>query len=220
MEAKVLAFTLTGIMPLLMHRDDIDASTRLNKWRKDPKNRGKSVAGDDRSPPWTWRTYCYGEGELDTVSMASEVVMRAIRNGAAQISMKGQKTFKEASQSGMMIDSEYCDFYCNGKQIKFAPFVAIEDEDFDVQADAVRDSGFKLFAKRAKIGQAKHIRVRPRFDNWQVKGHIKVFNDMLKVDLVGDMLRLAGNGGIGDWRPSCKSPGSFGMFTAEVETVK
>ena len=34
---KELGFELTGIMPLLMHADDIDAADTLMAWRKDPE---------------------------------------------------------------------------------------------------------------------------------------------------------------------------------------
>ena len=40
--------------------------------------------------------------------------------------------------------------------------------------------GFELFAKGAKIGQSKHIRVRPRFNAWSASGTITVFDDSME----------------------------------------
>ena len=84
-----IRFELTGIMPLIMHQDDVEASDLLNEWRKDPSNKNKSVAGDDRSPAWTWQTYLYSDGENVTLPAAN--LMVAIRQGSTQLILKKQK---------------------------------------------------------------------------------------------------------------------------------
>ena len=91
---------------------------------------------------------------------------------------------------------------------------------FTQQADAVRKLGFRLFAKRAKIGTSKHIRVRPRFDQWAVSGDIETIAPELTLEVVRQLFNLAGRVGLCDWRPGCKTPGPFGMFSATVEQVK
>ena len=90
-----VAFELTGEMPLLMHSDDVEAADELKEWRKDPANKDLSVAGDDRSPAWTWQTYLYSDGEHVTIPGAN--LMVNLRTAATQIILKKQKTFKELS---------------------------------------------------------------------------------------------------------------------------
>ena len=73
--------------------------------------------------------------------------------------------------------------------------------------------------KRAKIGQAKHIRIRPIHGaGWSISGTIAVTDDSLTPH-IETLWELAGRHvGIGDWRPSSpSSPGPYGCFTAEVE---
>lgn len=210
-----LRFELTGEMPLLMHNDDVEQSDALQAWRKDPQNKVKSVAGDDRSPAWTWHTYCYHDGR--NLAMPSANVAVCLRQAGAKMILKGNKTFKELTQSGMLIDTEFCEFLVAGQPVGIDKLLAIRDRPFTEQADAVRDLGFKLFVKRAKVGQSKHVRVRPRFDEWTVRGTLTIFSDDLKPEIVRQIFDLAGRVGLCDWRPGCKTPGPFGMFTATVE---
>jgi len=207
-------FELTGIMPLLMHADDIEASDMLQEWRKDPANKNLSVAGDDRSPAWTWQTYCYSDGKH--LAMPSENIMVALRQAGSQLILKKQKTFKEISQSGLLITTEHCEFRANGKQVPVESIRALRAKTFRDQAEGVQKLGFRLFAKRARVGQAKHVRVRARFDSWSVSGRIQVLVPEITEDILTRLFDLAGRVGLCDWRPGCKTPGPFGMFTASV----
>lgn len=221
-----LAFELTGTMPLIMHADDIDAADALKAWRNAPENKNFSVGGDDRSPPWTWMTYLYSDGEHVTMPAAN--VMVALRTAGAQIIMKKQKTYKEISQSGMVITSEFCTLLSNGKQVPIAPFnwpseaakIGDNPGPFDEQIELGKKHDIRLYTKRAKIGQSKHIRVRPRFESWAVKGEIEVFAPELTFEIVERLFGFAGRGGLGDWRPACKTPGPYGMFTAKLNELK
>ena len=80
--------------------------------------------------------------------------------------------------------------------------------------------GFELFVKRAKIGKAKHVRVRPMFRNWEAEGTLTVLDEEasgLKHANLQRILDLAGAMvGLGDWRPSSPTPGCYGRFTAQV----
>jgi hypothetical protein len=96
----------------------------------------------------------------------------------------------------------------------------IRELPFSDQASAVRDLGFRLFVKRAAVGSSKHVRVRPRFDDWTVRGTATIVSPDLSLDIVNQLFELAGNVGLGDWRPGGKTPGPFGMFTATIEQVK
>lgn len=210
----IVNFQLTGRMPLLMHADDVEAGDRLQAWRKDPGNRQNSVAGDDRSPAWTWQTYVYSDG--DQIVIPSCNIMVALRQAGAQIILKKQKTFKEVSQSGLLILSEFCPLTVGGKAIPIASVEKIRDLPFDKQSDKCRDLGFRLFVKRATVGKAKHVRVRPRFDKWEVKGQIEILNPAISFEVLEQLFELAGRVGLCDWRPGCKTPGPFGQFSAEL----
>lgn len=207
-------FRLTGLMPLLMHNDDVDAADRLKEWRKDPTNKNVSTAGDDRTPPWTWQTYLYSDGEH--IVMPSCNIMVCVRQAATQIILKRPKTFKELSQSGMLIPREFCAFSAGGDPISISAIEGIRGLEFSRQSDAVRDMGFRLFVKRARVGTSKHIRVRPRFDTWLVEGEFNIYAKEITDTVLAEMLNLAGRVGLCDWRPGCKTPGPFGMFEAEL----
>jgi len=81
--------------------------------------------------------------------------------------------------------------------------------------------GFVLFAKGVKVGQSKHIRVRPRFDAWSATGTISVLDDSITEDVLRSILEMGGMYcGLGDWRPSSPSkPGPFGRFISQIRKV-
>lgn len=210
-------FTLTGKSPLLVHADDVERSGDLEVWRKDHKNKGISKSGDDRSPAWTWQTYCYSDGERLTVP--SDNLSTCLREAGAMILMQGKKTFKQASQSGLLFGEEHLPLIVNGNEIKSSDIDDMRDDTFDEQRIKCRGLGFELFVKRAKIGQAKHVRVRPRFNNWSLTGTVEVMAKEITSEVLQEMFSIAGRyKGLCDWRPSSKqSPGRFGMFEAVVK---
>lgn len=214
------AFTLTGLTPLLMHRDDVEAADELMAWRKDPKNKSVSVAGDDRSPAWSWQTYLYNDGE--ELAIPQQNIMTALRYAGTRIASKGKSTFKAMSQSGIMMTSENCRFTNHGKPISLASIEAFKDEPFSVHKQEARDLGFELLVKRAKVGSSKHVRVRPRFDAWRVSGTLMVIEPAITREILAQMLDLAGKfAGLCDWRPSSKeSPGPFGIFSSELQPLR
>jgi hypothetical protein len=190
------------------------AAGDLEVWRRDPAHKNISRAGDDRSPGWTWATYLYNDGEH--IAMPSENIMVALRQAGAQMILKKQKTFKEVTQSGLLMDTEFCEFTTGGKQIPIKNIAGMKEKPFEEQAAGVEKLGFRLFVKRAKVGMSKHIRVRPRFDDWQVRGSIQILKPEITFDILEQLFELAGSVGLCDWRPGCKTPGPYGMFTAEL----
>jgi hypothetical protein len=208
-------FTLKGITPLLMHADDVEAASTLDEWRKSPSHKNVSVAGDDRSPGWTWQTYIYKD-EAGNVAMPVDNVMVALRQAGAKMTLKRQTTFKAITQSGLLLTDETLEFTNNGQQIPVAPFVEIRDEKFTEQKKAVEKAGFELLIKRAKIGTSKHVRVRPMFRSWTVSGVIQIMAPEITLDSLVMLFDLAGDVGLCDWRPGCKTPGRYGMFESTV----
>ena len=214
---------ITGKTALLMHWDNIDWADEMKAWQTDPSNRGKSAAGDDRTPAWRWVGCVYNDEKY--VTMPSDNLMRCLMEGGAMIPVPGGKngkTFKSLTQSGMAVSDEHWRLIADGKPIAWSDITALmQEEEFKQHVTRARELGFRLFTKRAKVGTSKHIRVRPRFDNWSLSGHLNVWDDKITETILRDVLTYAGNyKGLGDWRPSApKSPGCFGMFDAVIKKV-
>jgi hypothetical protein len=207
-------FTLKGTSPFLMHRDDIEAGDDLKAWREDPKNSSVSVRGDDRSPAWTWQTYLYHNDE--TLVLPSENMMACLRKAGDRIILKNRKTYRELTQSGLLIAQQDLQFRCEDRLVPYASIHAMHDLPFKEQADRVRDMGFSLFLKRSK-----NVRVRARFEDWSVTGVIESIDAALTAAIVDQLFDIAGRYiGLGDWRPSAKTPGPYGMFTSQVRPFK
>lgn len=214
-KVRTARFTIKGITPLLMHADNVEAASTLADWRSDKANKNKSVKGDDRSPAWTWQTYLYLD-EQGNIAMPADNLMVAIRQAGTQIILKGQKTFKEITQSGLLIPKDNLYFANAGRQISAATFVENRDADFAEHKKMAADAGFDLLVKRAKVGQAKHVRVRPIFRSWEVSGEIQMLADEITLERLQELFEIAGSVGLCDWRPGCKTPGSYGQFEARV----
>lgn len=205
---------------MLLHHDNLDFGERVKAWQKDPANRNKSVAGDDRSPAWTWIGCLYHDA--DKLVIPADNLMTVIREGAKRVSTGKRGTFKSQSQSGILINEESWPLFVNGKTVAWNEVTTLgAEESFDKHQKFAIAHGFELFVKRAKIGQAKHVRVRPRFQNWSCTGSVTILDDAITKPLLQTILDQAGRfAGLGDWRPSSpKSPGPFGTFTATVEEM-
>lgn len=216
--------TLTGLTPLLHHADNLKWRGVMQKWAKDPANKGTSVAGDDRSPAFRWIGHLYRFA--DKAIIPSDNLMTMFREGGAKcLTGKRQQTFKALTQSGMMVDSAQWDVIDprTGKAYDVTGVEDLTDEpDFEVHEAWAVAHGFELFSKPAAVNGAKHVRVRPRFDAWEARGTVTVFNAMITTEALTQIIAVAGaQAGICDWRPSSpKSPGPYGRFDGKVKKVK
>lgn len=219
--------TLTGGSPLLMHHDNIEWADTMKVWGKDPANKKDSIAGDDRSPAFRWIGALYVGTPPDTkevqVVMPSDNLMTMLREGGKQCPT-GKKggSFKARTQSGILIESLCWAFEVNGERIPYAPIkAAMSKKNFEDHEKLVAELGFKLLVKRAQVGTAKHVRVRPMFKDWVVRGELLVVDDMITKDVLVNILTFAGAySGLCDWRPGApRSPGQFGRFTPEIEEL-
>jgi hypothetical protein len=205
-----------------MHFDNLDWADHMKRWSLDPASKSASVAGDDRSPAWRWVGSVYHEA--GKVVIPADNLMTVLREGGKRCPTgKGQSTFKAQSQSGIVVNESSWPLEVGGSVIPMEKILALKSEsDFELHKSCAEALGFSLFVKRAKIGAAKHVRVRPRFDNWSATGTLTVFDDMITKDVLANILTFAGAyAGLGDWRPSApKSPGPWGKFTATVGVVK
>lgn len=219
MDESIVKFVLRGKTDLLMHADSVEFADDLEKIRAEA---GKELSkkGDDRSPAWSWLGCLYHDGKY--IAMPSANLATCLRQAGATIQIPGAKgkTLKEASQSGLVIMAEHLTFNIKHKQIPIEPIMALQElgdsrEVFPQHQSAVSKLGFKLFVKRAAIGQSKHVRVRPRFSAWEVCGEIQIVNpEVLNTQMIRALFTAAGKKGLGDWRPGCKTPGPYGQFDA------
>ena len=220
---KRYAVTLHGKSPLLMHRDNISFGEKVRKWQIDPQNKKDSVAGDDRSPAWTWIGYLYSDGQH--VGIDSDNLMTMLREGGSRLlTGKKNETYKKQTQYGILLDQIQFDFFVRGEQIPVKGINAlVGNNDFAAHEAWAEDHGFELLTKRARICQGKHVRVRPMFRDWIASGTLTVLDEDqsgLTRGILQRVLDLAGSMcGLGDWRPSSKTPGSFGRFAATVEPL-
>ena len=213
--------TITGKTPLLMHQDNIDWADFMKSWESNPENKKNSKAGDDRTPAWRWIGSMYNDGHL--VGIPNGNLMRSLMEGGAMVPVPGGrsgKTFKAQTQSGMMcVEPFWAITTHDGRQISWADVERLKDiNDFTAQRQEAAKLGITLFVKRARVGQNKHIRVRPFFDaGWTIKGNIMVWDEQITAQVLSDILTYAGNyKGLGDWRPGGRTPGSYGIFSAEI----
>lgn len=213
-----VTIALKGLMPLLMHADNIEWADQMDEWKNNPDNKSKSKAGDDRTPVWRWMGALNHDGNVITIP--SENIMACIMQGAAQVlTGQGKKTFKAQSQSGLLCTDFHWPLVLNGQSaVAMSDVEALRTKKtFSEQVEGVRALGFDLFIKRVKIGMAKHIRVRPRFDQWAAKGQITIMDEAITPKILQTILDIAGKyKGLGDWRPGGKTPGPWGMFEAKV----
>ena len=219
---KRYSITITGRSPLLMHADNIEWADAMEEWKLNPENKKLSRAGDDRTPPHRWLGSLYHDGEV--VAMPADNLMRCLMEGGAMVLVPGGrsgKTFKAQTQSGCMVAESFWPLLLDGEPIAVAPLLDLETEpSFAVHQKAAAAAGFSLFIKRAKIGSSKHVRVRPRFDRWALQGTLGVWDEQLTLQVLADIMRCAGEyKGLGDWRPSGRTPGPHGRFSAEITEV-
>lgn len=220
---KQYQITLTGQSPLLMHNDNLAfTESKIKAWQKLPENKQDSVAGDDRSPAWTWIGYLYHDNKY--LGVNADNIMTMLREGGAKVINKGKETYKKQTQSGLMLDQQQFDLYIGGKRISYADIAPlILDNDFSKHIETAELLGFELNVKRAKIGKTRHVRVRPMFRDWELRGSLTVLDeDMfgLTQPILQTILNQSGAlCGLCDWRPSSPSSGTFGRFTATVERI-
>jgi hypothetical protein len=213
-------FTLIGSKPILFHADDVSGADQLSAWRKAAENKSVSVAGDDRSPPFTWQTYLYHD--KTNLAIPQENILACLCKAGAAVPMaKGKGTFKSLSQSGLFIADEFCEFRVRGKPISIADVHAFHDRPFAEHVAAVRKLGFELSVKRATVGNSKHVRVRAKFTGWTIHGVIETLDPLIDDNILREMFTIAGKKvGLLDWRPSApKKPGPYGTFRPELKPL-
>jgi len=215
---KTYSVEMTGVTPVIFHNDNLSWSEQIKKWCDDPNNKKFSVAGDDRTPAWRWIGYSYFDKGV--MCVPADNLMTLLREGGAKCPTgKKGATYKRQTQSGLVVNEVAWPLIGpKGTVLQSDVETLVGNNDFPDHEKFADDHGFFLFVKRAKIGTAKHVRVRPRFDSWSASGTITVLDETITKDVLTNILTQAGiYCGLGDWRPSSpKSPGAFGKFSVKV----
>lgn len=213
---------ITGKTPLLMHHDNIEWADFMDDWKNNPDNKKLSKAGDDRTPAWRWLGAIYHNGSI--VGLPQANIMRSLMEGGVMVPVPGGrsgKTFKSQTQSGMMSVEPFWPLTTEkGEGVSWKDIEELKEfSSFSDHKTSVEELGFNLLVKRAKIGASKHIRVRPMFDaGWSLHGKLAVWDDQITADVLERILEYSGQyKGLGDWRPGGKTPGPYGMYTAEIK---
>jgi len=220
---KQYEIILEGLSPLLLHNDNLSFNEKVTQWRKDPANKENSVAGDDRTPPWTWIGYLYHDGRY--IGVSSDNIMTMLREGGAKVKTGHRtETYKKHTQSGIMLDQQQFNVIINDREVEINKIKKlIGNMNFAEHIDTAENLGFELLVKRAKIGRAKHVRVRPMFREWTLVGSLTILDEEmsgLKQKVLETILNQAGSlVGLCDWRPGSPSSGTFGRFKPTVKKI-
>ena len=128
--------------------------------------------------------------------MDSNNIMTMLREGGTQMLVPGGKsgkTFKAQTQSGIIPIGAQFPLTIDGETIPVAELVGLREcLDFDEHLTVVRDLGFDLLVKRAKVGQSKHVRVRPIFREWTLTGKVEITDEAITLDIFERILALSG----------------------------
>jgi hypothetical protein len=156
--------------------------------------------------------------------MPAENIMKSLMTGGQLVPVpggKGGKTFKAQTMSGILPLATGFPILVRGKPVPFAPLAAmIGNAEFREHREMAEKAGFSLYQKRAAVGSSKHIRVRPRFEAWQIVARLMVVDDQITTEALTRIVDGAGRfKGLGDWRPGGRTPGPYGTFEATVKQV-
>src|SRR4029450_5647342 len=221
--------TWTGKTPLLMHRDSVEWADEMERWKPQPRNKAVSKAGDDRTPAYRWLGCLYHDGTH--IVVPRDNIMTAIRDGASLVPTgRRGATYRSPSQSGWVADPlpaglpgrgapAAAVLLGGGAPVPIAPFFDPKlTATFDGFQELAAAHGFQLHVKRARVGQTKHIRVRPLFPEWAVTFDALVADRTINARTLAEICDQAGSyKGLCEWRPGSKPPGAYGTFTGRVD---
>lgn len=187
MNAETIKMRLTGTRPLLMHSsrlaDPLDPiRTRLTKITS---KRMKTHADHLEISRIEWHGGLWTYGGRPCIP--AEALLSTFKS-AARARSRGQ----EAS-AGIQIDRP-----------------ALLEYDGPRDLDELGADERFVFRTTVRVGRARTIRTRARFDNWAVEFDVLFLPTLLNRTEVVDIFMTAGfSKGVGDWRPT------FGTYLAE-----
>lgn len=206
-----------GETPLIMDADNIELQDALNNWVREHPTESK--AGDDRTPPWRWKTKLHTDGEV--VAMPCDMVVAAISYAGNELTLKGRKTFKNVAVENICpLDDYYPLMIGNGRKhtLKLKDIEAVKGS-YAEQEAAARKLGFRLFMARARPqGKSRHVRIRPRFDEYEFTVRLCVTGDMITREVLKQIVERMN--AWGNWSRRQVRPGPFGKTKATLKKLK
>jgi hypothetical protein len=189
MAFQTLTVRLEGVSPLLMHNGQM--IDQRNEYARAMKaisgKRMKTDADHEEMARIEWTASLYvRDGKI---VLPSEVIEAALVNAARKT-----KNGKQA-QAGLFVDGD-------------APLVFA---DAGKEITALWSAGRYTFGAPVRVGAARVIRTRPRFDEWSAEVKVVFDDGLFNRAQVIDLIRTCGEiVGVGDWRPK------FGRFSVAV----
>ena len=188
MKIQKIKYRLTSESPLLMHNGLL--ADPLSKWSKELKKITSKRQKVDSDIVEMARLEFYGSlyvDEKENPIIPSELIEASIINGAK--AEKLGKLFK----SSVFVNGHSLMEYDGPK----SPDKLWEDENFRLVVGV-------------KIGQARIMRTRPKFNKWKCITEVSFIDESVQEEMIDRAIIKAGIlVGIGDWRPK------FGRFSVE-----
>lgn len=208
-----------GVTPFIMDADNFEEQEKLEEWiREHPE---ESKKGDDRTPPWRWKLKFHTDDVQ--VVVPCDMVIAAIAGAGNEIPKtgRGRKSYKYEALHNICPLDDYHPILVGTKRKKpvlVADITEIEGS-FVEQMAAVRDLGFRLFVKRARPrGTSRHIRVRPRFEEYEFTVRLCVTGNTISRELLTQIVNRMDSWG--NWSRRQTKPGPFGKTKAILKEIK
>ena len=178
---KEYEVTIEGTVPIVMHNGQ--TADPLNPYSKAIKvisgKRKKVDADYEAMAALEWEAALYMD-ESKRITMYGHVVEACIVGGAKK-SKSGQQ-----AKTALFVDGD-AQFFVDGKEVNLA--------------DIKDDKRYRL-AVPVKVGMARVVRTRPKFDKWSAKFTLHLMDNVSNASEVEGWLRDAGMlVGLCDWRP-------------------
>lgn len=181
---KKFAVTILGTTPLLQNAFTAKIGKSIGTTTKPPV---KATLPDEIA-----EEAAYWDKD-DLIVHPTQALMTAMRDGGAYESLGGRKTAKAPMAAAIFVEGG-----------DFLPLLLPNGERTD---DFIVDSRRIVNPHTGGAGMCH----RPRFEQWMLKFTLRVYEDILSVEVVRNSLVNAGRRiGIGDYRP--QKGGRFGMF--------
>lgn len=191
MDGRTLRYRITGLAPLLMHNGQL--ADPLNPFAREMKRisskRNKTDADHEQLARLEFRGSLYVHG--GRLILPAEAVEAALI-AAAKRHRKGVQ-----ARAGLFCP-DHAEFHHEGPD----------------DPEKLWDEPGCRFSTGVRVGQARVIRTRPRFEKWHAEFSLTYFPDLLNAEEVREFLEVAGAViGLGDGRPR------FGRFGVEEKRV-
>jgi len=181
---KEYQVTIEGSVPLVMHNGQTaDPLNAYSKALKQISSKRKKVDADHEKMAeieWEAALYLDRSHNLPKVNISGHVIESCIVAGAKKSKM-GQ-----AAKTALFVDGD-AEFLVRGKQVTL---------------DEIKGKPEFRLAVPVKVGTARIVRTRPKFDTWSATFKLQVMDNVANESDVKDWLRDAGlYVGLCDWRP-------------------